>query len=307
MTEQKEVKLSGGQFVYVDIGARESNFCFWKIDRRQEQSIHAVLYECEDVAASKLEEIANNCHYKSVNVIRKGVWSDSGLQKLYVTKAPGCTSMMQPIDEFDSLFLRPGNFKVENTEYVDCDTVDNTMPESLLSLPKLVKIDIEGAELECLKGMAETINTCIAVQVEVNFMRYRHKQATFGEIHDWMLDRGFLLANISGIGEYRLSGGNKYQGFSSKNRLSKRFPFFSHGFTCSGDALYLKDPRKVSEELTADYIEICNRLGFYDIQVYLNKTDQYEQQKFFKNDNSYLIKALKPLIKDLAKKLLPLG
>lgn len=80
-----------------------------------------------------------------------------------------------------------------------------------------LKLDVEGAELELLKGADRLLRrTVLGVRSEVLFAPIFEGAAQFGELHAFMLARGFELLNLDYTG-----AGNKAGRFSLPNRYGK--------------------------------------------------------------------------------------
>jgi len=62
-----------------------------------------------------------------------------------------------------------------------------------LPAPDLVKLDVQGYELEVLRGAEETLRTTRAVLTEVSFREYYRGQPLFHDVVAFLATRGFLL------------------------------------------------------------------------------------------------------------------
>jgi FkbM family methyltransferase len=71
-------------------------------------------------------------------------------------------------------------------------TLDSIYAGGARPLPDLVKIDVEGMELEVLSGASTLLGTAELFVVEAALFRYRPEQATFAELVAWMAGRGYL-------------------------------------------------------------------------------------------------------------------
>ncbi|GAI22079.1 unnamed protein product [marine sediment metagenome] len=82
---------------------------------------------------------------KNVIVVPKGLWRERDKLKLYLAPSPGLHSL---IKKTESGFV-----------IIEVDTLDNILRELGIKKVDFVKMDIEGAEIEALKGMQEVLQS----------------------------------------------------------------------------------------------------------------------------------------------------
>lgn len=95
-----------------------------------------------------------------------------------------------------SFFEEQSNAPRKSDVYVT-DTLDHVadgMPG-----PLFLKIDVQGAELEVLKGGQKTLSRCEFVQLEVAMLPYNKGAPTFLEVVTYMDNRNFVPLDISGL------------------------------------------------------------------------------------------------------------
>jgi FkbM family methyltransferase len=68
-----------------------------------------------------------------------------------------------------------------------------------ISVPALLKIDVQGAELEVLEGARQTLSTCEVIQLEVAFLPYNEGAPDVLNVLNYMTERGFVPFDISGF------------------------------------------------------------------------------------------------------------
>ena len=115
---------------------------------------------------------------KNVTVIQKGLWSKKDRLKFYLKPVPGGHSLVTHKDS-----------AIQITE-VEVDTLDNILRELGVDRVNFIKMDIEGAEIEALKGMADTLGNN---DVKLAIASY-HKvdgQPTYKTIIPMMREMGF--------------------------------------------------------------------------------------------------------------------
>lgn len=86
---------------------------------------------------------------RNVIVLQKGVWRTRGKLRLRVSETRGSHTLCTDSSDFRAT----GEF-----EEVEVDTVDNILRELQIKNTSFIKMDIEGAELEALEGMNETLH-----------------------------------------------------------------------------------------------------------------------------------------------------
>lgn len=89
----------------------------------------------------------------------------------------------------------------ENTNYFDqttktfrtTRTMDSIVEEKGWNKPNLVKIDVQGAELDILKGMTKTLEHCKDIIVESQHREYNQGAPQFEQVHKYLTKIGFQL------------------------------------------------------------------------------------------------------------------
>jgi len=76
--------------------------------------------------------------------------------------------------------------------------LDDLVRKHALAAPYLVKVDVEGAELEVLRGARETLESALAVVLEVTLFDVFAGGATFAEVVAFMAERGFVVYDVVG-------------------------------------------------------------------------------------------------------------
>lgn len=71
--------------------------------------------------------------------------------------------------------------------------------EEMLDGPIFVKIDVQGAELEVLRGGGELLQQAEWVQLEVALLSYNEEAPQLREVCNFMADRGFFATEVTGF------------------------------------------------------------------------------------------------------------
>ncbi|MBC2710765.1 MAG: FkbM family methyltransferase [Desulfosarcina sp.] len=91
--------------------------------------------------------------------------------------------------------LFPGTGEIQ-TEMVKIGPLsDYVMPEEIVS-PALLKLDVQGYELEALRGCEDLLNRFSHVYAECSFVELYSGQALVDDIVAWLRERGWCLSGI---------------------------------------------------------------------------------------------------------------
>ena len=121
--------------------------------------------------------------------------ADGSKRTFYKCHYGGCSSLFRPnpkiINEFTSMATSSGsNFEIVSQENVQTHKVDEVD-----EIPKFdhLKIDVQGAELDVLRGSVEKLKCCVAAEIEVEFLPLYENQPLFGEVEAFMREQGFFF------------------------------------------------------------------------------------------------------------------
>ena len=129
--------------IVVDLGANVGVFSV-KVAKIVGDEGRVIAIEPEpDNFALLLKNIRAN-ELENVIPIQKGVWSKKDKLKLHLSKYPECHSFY-------------GTNNPNRLMVVEVDTLDNILRELGIKGVDFIKMDIEGSEIEALKGMGETL------------------------------------------------------------------------------------------------------------------------------------------------------
>jgi FkbM family methyltransferase len=149
------------------------------------------------------------------------------------TRAPACSSLYEPdpavIDLFTAMgaTLPEGNFAVVEKTQVQTRCLDD-----IPGLPPCdyLKIDVQGAELDVLRGGPAALAHASVVEVEVEFIPLYKRQPLFAEVQLFMQQHHFVLHKFIDLG-----------GRAFKPLQISSNPFASMSQLLWADAIFVRD------------------------------------------------------------------
>lgn len=85
-------------------------------------------------------------------------------------------------------------------------TLDNLVAKMGFPQPDLIKLDLQGAELQCLDGAVECLSRAEVVILEVSFIPFQTGNPLIGDIIPYMKDRGYRCYDILALWHRPLDG-----------------------------------------------------------------------------------------------------
>ena len=184
---------------YVDVG------CRWGINKRMDKSkrynfdrwfsnISYIGFEPAIDEFNKLNESKkdNEMYYPYA------LWNsnDEKRRDFYICNETDWNSFYEPLPS--KLHSIKESIKVKDTSKKQMYRLD-----SIIKHMDFIKIDVEGSELNVLKGCGHVLDTTLGINVEACALQIRKNQPTFEEIYKYLIDRDFLLFDIEKKMYYR--------------------------------------------------------------------------------------------------------
>jgi FkbM family methyltransferase len=201
-----------------------------------------------------------------------GLSSREGEATLYVTKDPMCTSLYPPnepyLDRFSNLSDLMGlDFEIE----IETTTLDAFCAVEGVEDIDFLKIDVQGADLDVLKGATDLLShSVVAIQIEVEFSHLYHDQPLFADVDIYLRNQGFTFFNLE---------------VASRPRNISPIPSNRGlGQILWGDAVYIRDliPENMNQQLRTPQQMlklacIADSLGFpdYTVEILTHLTANY--------------------------------
>ena len=222
------------RLVVVDVGARYGGQKHWDIYGDQ---VLLIGFEPDEEECNNLNEKFNvRGHYYFPVALHK----DRGYRTFYITQYDASCGFYKRDMTFWSRF--PGKEDVRVKKTVRKETVDfNTFAkEHQIEYVDFMKLDVEGAELDVLKGSVDFLRggSVLGAAIEVTFLDIA-KQPVFSDVDSFMRKMGFKLFDIE---VYRFSR----ELLPTPEELEYIGPLLigapsERGQVIAADALYLRD------------------------------------------------------------------
>jgi FkbM family methyltransferase len=209
------------EIVALDIGARGGfDFLLAPIA----PMVTFVGFDPDSAEIARLEK-SGATGWGGVRYLPEAIGSQQADRKLYLTKSPGCTSLLESNPDMYERYGRSELFEIISENTVSPVGLDFALQKYSISNPAYLKIDIQGAELEALQtGERSLTESIVAIRTEVEFQPVYKSQPLFRDVDAYLDSRGFVLSGFHHPIAWCL--GTKGQ------------PHFEAGANCQGDLIH---------------------------------------------------------------------
>lgn len=172
----------------VDIGANVGQFALFARERYPKANIFS--FEPLEDCWSTFNTIFQ--HDPNVQLLRYGIGPANTSAAMNVTNAKDSSSMLAPATTQAEVF----GTKVSTTKKVELRRLANVLRADQVVSPALLKIDVQGFELDVLRGCEELLSSFETVYVEASYVELYERQALVGEVIDFLRQRGFEFRGV---------------------------------------------------------------------------------------------------------------
>ena len=170
----------------IDVGANRGQFSLYARERFPEAKIFSIEPLCGP--RSRIEKLFGQDG--QVEILGFAAGAAGGAASLNVTQHDDSSSLLAPTT------LQTTRFRgtdVTASERVAVRALDEALGGRPLARPALLKIDVQGFELEVLKGAGVLLREIDAVLIECSFVEFYSGQAIFDDVYRMMGAHGFQL------------------------------------------------------------------------------------------------------------------
>jgi FkbM family methyltransferase len=253
---------------FVDVGARNGSFI---LPPKYAAQCRITGFEPNPVEFEKLKSGrtdamlrgAKEPPFKAKRYFPNAVWSAKGDRTLYVTVGPGAVTLTGPANRnmVDNMYLAVDsgqNYyerhqRMLSTERIPCVALDDLWTESSAVID-ILKLDVEGGELEALKGARNLLShkKILLLKSEFLLAPYYEPRVTLGHQQVFLDEMGYRLIGLD-------SDQSRYSwGPTRIHKDNDRW------LSYAGDAIFVVDPDRnaLSPEHSFRLGLACMAMGF---------------------------------------------
>lgn len=180
-TETNSLKIFSNKPVIVDVGANIGQFLFAVKSSLPAAEVYS--FEPDEEIYSILKK--NVKHMNKVHAFNLALGKNRGIFDFYVSKE---------FSEWSTLINNKSDKYIKTK--VKMDTGDNVFKN--IKFIDLIKIDVEGAEEQVLKGMGKTLTKAKFLLIEISLLRNAHDPGS-SSIFRFLISKGFHMHTIGRV------------------------------------------------------------------------------------------------------------
>lgn len=234
-------------------------------------------------------DIDQQCHYDNLGIrstfINKCIGGENRKYNFRVNKVGSSSSIYPPAKKALNYHITPFSQSLDiktwedNTQLdkiIEIDTINlNSFIEEEGTVPDVVSIDVQGAELDIMRGCEKYIEDIFCIVSEVEFTEIYEGQPLFQDQAKFLKEAGFKLVDIMNPQRWHPA------------------PVIGEGFLTVGEALWFKDLNSsyiLSNQMKVAAVAFSfNRISymFAVLERLITKTSSYEYVKEYCNKYHY--------------------
>tara|TARA_X000000368_G_scaffold390099_1_gene353049 strand:- start:688 stop:1545 length:858 start_codon:yes stop_codon:yes gene_type:complete len=173
-------------------------------------------------------------------------------RKLYNTQHPMCTSLYKPNENFINLYNNLHFANLKNQTEIETITLDTFVNEYSIGDIDLIKIDVQGAELEIFKGGINSLKDVLKIICEVEFVSIYENQPLFGDESKFLKQYDFMFNKFLNL-----------SGRSLKPLIANKDPNIASQHMWS-DAVFVYHIEKINELSDEKLLKLCLLSSVYN-------------------------------------------
>jgi len=195
-----------------------------------------------------------------------GLWSTKCRKTLHLTRHPDSSSLCHHNFPLLDDFQARGGVELIGTTEIDLDTLDNCLAQRPELAPDFLKVDVEGGDLEVLKGAPHALErSVLGIRAEAPLVEIHHGAPKLWDLYARLRPKGFVLFHFSRVQWVRNNG---LLGYSSQPQMIWGDAVFLLSRTAFLQRLQSCAPPKRTPLLTRFVlILLCHGVHDYAIEV----------------------------------------
>jgi FkbM family methyltransferase len=186
--EHRHLRLARARTV-VDVGAHRGQFSLLALELFPQAMVLA--FEPLSLARGRLAWLLHG--EPRFRLYPMALGREAGERSLLVAARDDCSSLRAATG--DQMALEPRSRPVRS-ERVPVARLDEVLRADQLRQPALLKIDVQGQELEVLEGALGLLGHFEVIYLEASFRELYAGQALAGDLISWLARRGFALNGV---------------------------------------------------------------------------------------------------------------
>jgi FkbM family methyltransferase len=223
--------------VVVDVGCREGEAQSWA---PYGSKVRLIGFEPDVDECERLEREFDGPAERHFLPFALG--AEPGTATLHVTRSAQSSSLYEPSRAVIDVHPQLTAHEEIGRREIPVTTLDAWVGEtSEANLPHFLKLDVQGAELDVLRGAERSLRRVRVIQAEVEFAALYEGQPLFGDVDAYLRERGFVLWRLRGLRHLGVrDAGAEVGGIGTSLPAADAERHPSGGRLAWGDAIYVK-------------------------------------------------------------------
>ena len=136
---------------------------------------------------------------------------DNRIKRVHLTENPLCASLYEPNHELLKSFRAAELLKQTGKVNVRTMRMDKFLEEHGIGCPDFIKVDVQGADLDVLRGAGDLLSTVSGVLCEVEFIELYVKQPLLGDVDRYLTEQGLRFHRFLKTFRLRIKGPEQFQ------------------------------------------------------------------------------------------------
>lgn len=191
-----ELKRILGDTTINDIGAADGLFWKWTILARS-GIVNGVGFEPDEFEVGKL-----NTLYPFVNFIPNAIGGKKGKTSFHIAENMPCSSLRAPDMKVLGRFPIRSCFATKRKFEIEVDTLEASLKSNGIQKIDFLKVDVQGAENDILKGAGAMLDDVLAIELETHILPLYKGEDVLWKLIDMLAKKGFCVRGLAPQGSF---------------------------------------------------------------------------------------------------------